>query len=79
MAFIQTAFIQTSDTLSATNASSASTEPNQDFKTDAPTNRSPEEQTPLPHLDLPPLPLKRPLLMVGQGTRNAKGRQDLLD
>lgn len=30
-------------------------------------------------LKLPPLPLARPLLMVGHGTRNAKGRQDLVD
>jgi sirohydrochlorin cobaltochelatase len=30
-------------------------------------------------IDLPPLPLARPLLMVGHGTRNAKGRQDLID
>jgi sirohydrochlorin cobaltochelatase len=30
-------------------------------------------------LELPPLPLARPLLMVGHGTRNAKGRQDLID
>ncbi len=28
---------------------------------------------------LPPLPLTRPLLMVGHGTRNPKGRQDLID
>ena len=30
-------------------------------------------------LKLPPLPIKRPLLMVGHGTRNPKGRQDLID
>ena len=30
-------------------------------------------------LTLPPLPLARPLLMVGHGTRNPKGRQDLID
>ncbi len=30
-------------------------------------------------LKLPPLPMARPLLMVGHGTRNAKGRQDLVD
>ena len=28
---------------------------------------------------LPPLPLRRPLLMVGHGTRNPRGRQDLID
>lgn len=30
-------------------------------------------------LKLPPLPVTRPLLMVGHGTRNPKGRQDLID
>ena len=30
-------------------------------------------------LTLPALPLARPLLMVGHGTRNPKGRQDLID
>ena len=30
-------------------------------------------------LKLPVLPLARPLLMVGHGTRNLKGRQDLID
>lgn len=30
-------------------------------------------------LQLPLLPLQRPLLMVGHGTRNPKGRQDLID
>ena len=28
-------------------------------------------------IQLPPLPLKRPLLMVGHGTRNPQGRQTL--
>ena len=28
---------------------------------------------------LPPLPVSRPLLMVGHGTRNPRGRQDLID
>jgi sirohydrochlorin cobaltochelatase len=28
---------------------------------------------------LPPLPVTRPLLMVGHGTRNPRGRQDLID
>lgn len=73
------AFIQTSDTLTAASASSISTETNQDLKADAPANCSPEEQTALPPLELPPLLLRRPLLMVGHGTRNPKGRQDLLD
>jgi len=30
-------------------------------------------------LALPPLPIARPVLMVGHGTRNPKGRQDLID
>ncbi|MGC1309146.1 MAG: sirohydrochlorin chelatase [Phormidesmis sp.] len=30
-------------------------------------------------LTLPQLPIRRPLLMVGHGTRNPKGRQDLVD
>lgn len=30
-------------------------------------------------LTLPPLPIQRPLLMVGHGSRNPKGRQDLID
>lgn len=29
--------------------------------------------------ELPPLPLKRPLLLIGHGTRDADGRQSLLD
>jgi sirohydrochlorin cobaltochelatase len=33
----------------------------------------------IPELPLPPLPLKRPLLMVGHGSRDAQGRQNLLD
>ncbi|MEM7553146.1 MAG: sirohydrochlorin chelatase [Cyanobacteria bacterium P01_A01_bin.84] len=33
----------------------------------------------LPSLDLPSLPLARPLLMIGHGTRDAEGRQALLD
>ncbi len=33
----------------------------------------------LTSLSLPSLPLQRPLLMVGHGTRNPKGRQDLID
>ncbi len=30
-------------------------------------------------IQLPPLPMTRPLLMVGHGTRNPRGRQDLID
>ena len=36
---------------------------------------SPSTQPPA----IPPLPLKRPLLMVGHGTRNPQGRQTLID
>jgi len=37
--------------------------------------------TPLEHtsLQLPPLPLQRPLLLIGHGTRDESGRQSLLD
>ncbi|MEO1403137.1 MAG: sirohydrochlorin chelatase [Cyanobacteria bacterium J06635_1] len=33
----------------------------------------------LPHLTLPPLPIQRPVLMVGHGSRDQQGRQELLD
>jgi len=32
-----------------------------------------------PKLDLPPLPMQRPVLLVGHGSRDADGRQGLLD
>ncbi|MGB7415029.1 MAG: CbiX/SirB N-terminal domain-containing protein, partial [Thermosynechococcaceae cyanobacterium] len=35
--------------------------------------------TSLKDLKLPPLPLQRPLLMIGHGTRNDQGRQCFLD
>jgi sirohydrochlorin cobaltochelatase len=35
--------------------------------------------TPLESLQLPPLPLQRPLLLIGHGTRDEAGRQSLLD
>lgn len=38
-----------------------------------------EEATAIAQLELPPLPIKRPLLMVGHGSRDADGRQRLLD
>ncbi|MGF1479739.1 MAG: sirohydrochlorin chelatase [Cyanophyceae cyanobacterium] len=34
---------------------------------------------PLNSLQLPPLPLKRPLLMIGHGTKDSQGRQTFLD
>jgi sirohydrochlorin cobaltochelatase len=34
---------------------------------------------PLSNLVLPPLPLQRPVLLVGHGSRDAEGRQNLLD
>ncbi len=46
------------------------------------TNLSPHPpSSTLPYSEptFPPLPLTRPLLMVGHGTRNPKGRQDLID
>src|SRR5512136_1340551 len=33
----------------------------------------------LESLQLPPLPVLRPLLLIGHGTRDAEGRQGLLD
>lgn len=33
----------------------------------------------IPSISLPPLPLHRPLLMIGHGTRDQEGRQSLLD
>lgn len=38
-----------------------------------------ELQPSLKELQLPPLPLQRPLLMIGHGTRNDQGRQCFLD
>ena len=81
-------FIQTSDTLTAASffAAHSATTPEQSPKqsvnsspdTVPASNRSPENL--VTHaLKLPPLPAKRPLLMVGHGTRNPKGRQDLID
>ena len=43
------------------------------------TNSSPKAAEIAQTLSLPPLPIQRPLLMVGHGTRNEQGRQDLLD
>ncbi|HEY9752936.1 MAG TPA: sirohydrochlorin chelatase [Coleofasciculaceae cyanobacterium] len=37
------------------------------------------EQATLASLHLPPLPTQRPLLLIGHGTRDAEGRQSLLD
>jgi sirohydrochlorin cobaltochelatase len=31
------------------------------------------------NLSLPPLPLQRPLLLIGHGTRDTEGRQTFLD
>ena len=81
-------FIQTSDTLTAASffAAHSATTPEQSPKqsvnsspdTVPASNRSPENL--VTHaLKLPPLPAERPLLMVGHGTRNPKGRQDLID
>lgn len=38
-----------------------------------------EAATTQTRVELPPLPIQRPLLMVGHGTRDAEGRQALLD
>ncbi|MEL6552613.1 MAG: sirohydrochlorin chelatase [Cyanobacteria bacterium J06621_11] len=88
-------FIQTSDTLttqsfeplSLESPSASQPKPNQgnrDLEATELSNRSAEDRsteyrTNISDIKLPPLPIKRPLLMVGHGTRNPKGRQDLLD
>lgn len=45
----------------------------------APAQGADEHDTTASALKLPPLPIQRPLLMVGHGSRNPKGRQDLID
>ena len=81
-------FIQTSDTLTAQSLSETATEKllaanllttNSDLDAIAIANTPPDTQAVVNSLELPPLPIARPLLMVGHGTRNPKGRQDLID
>ena len=60
--------IQTSDTLAYT--------PSQNTRSAVATAVAPQIAR---QIQLPPLPLKRPLLMVGHGTRNPQGRQRLID
>ncbi|EDX85858.1 sirohydrochlorin cobaltochelatase, putative [Synechococcus sp. PCC 7335] len=67
------AFIQTSDTLT-TQFSSLS---NLSAAAKVTTNSAPDDS--IQPIKLPPLSIQRPLLMVGHGTRNPKGRQDLVD
>ncbi len=67
------AFIQTSDTL--TTQSLSRSRPSENQKATA--NSAPDDS--MRPIKLPSLPIKRPLLMVGHGTRNPKGRQDLID
>jgi sirohydrochlorin cobaltochelatase len=43
------------------------------------TNLNQPEYPSVETLELPPLPIKRPVLMIGHGTRDADGRQALLD
>ena len=62
--------IQTSDTLVYT--------PNQHHRSTVATAVA-ERTDANSAIQLPPLPLKRPLLMVGHGTRNPQGRQTLID
>ena len=62
--------IQTSDTLVCT--------PSQHHRSAVATAVA-EHTVIAPGIQLPPLPLKRPLLMVGHGTRNPQGRQTLID
>ena len=83
------AFIQTSDTLTVASffaphpAEAPGPAPKQAANNGPDTalnsNSSPETGSAPHYLKLPPLPVKRPLLMVGHGTRNPKGRQDLID
>ncbi|MEL6455579.1 MAG: sirohydrochlorin chelatase [Cyanobacteria bacterium J06623_5] len=84
-------FIQTSDTLTLQSAASskdssaerlANSSPetqqlSQPRNTKPGSNSAPDSAA--ASLKLPPLPIRRPLLMVGHGTRNLKGRQDLID
>ncbi|MBF2026022.1 MAG: sirohydrochlorin chelatase [Oscillatoriales cyanobacterium C42_A2020_001] len=44
-------------------------------------DRSPllSQPQPSPQITLPPLPIQRPLLLIGHGSRDADGRQSLLD
>jgi sirohydrochlorin cobaltochelatase len=44
-----------------------------------PTHHHSEAAAIAPSASLPPLPLHRPLLLIGHGTRDAEGRQSLLD
>lgn len=44
-----------------------------------PTHHHSEATSIAPSVPLPPLPLHRPLLLIGHGTRDAEGRQSLLD
>ena len=52
---------------------------NLDIEKTASINDSPKTAALAQQLQLAPLLIKRPLLMVGHGTRNPKGRQDLID
>ncbi|MGB3788690.1 MAG: sirohydrochlorin chelatase [Phormidesmis sp.] len=74
------AFIQTSDTLTTKSLSlstpSAESRPTASSGLD---HSGLDNSNPILPVQLPPLPIQRPLLMVGHGTRNPKGRQDLVD
>ena len=87
-------FIQTSDTLtlqSATSPQDLDTKHTANASPETNQHQQPLKQSPIPKqsdsstlenitaVKLPPLPIQRPLLMVGHGTRNPKGRQDLID
>ena len=73
------AFIQTSDTLTTQSLSlNLSTVPGH-VSTKGTVNSAPDDSSLLQPIKLPTLPIHRPLLMVGHGTRNPKGRQDLVD
>ncbi len=68
------ALIQTSDTLTPHLHPLAAT-PLQNLATHSLLREADQNSA----IELPPLPISRPLLMVGHGTRNPRGRQDLID
>lgn len=78
------ALIQTFDTLTAQQVLSQDSptnvkKPLAAAPSEGPSQNSTDRTTAYSDLKLSPLPITRPLLMVGHGTRNAKGRQDLID
>ena len=74
--------IQTADTLIAQPQRILAADPSANLAAnqhDAKSSELPNSDTSYGGITLPPLPITRPLLMVGHGTRNPRGRQDLVD